>query len=1744
MSDAPRELATPWWLRLLLLFGLIGLCLTGWLRSQPREPNAELRLGDAGEIELAQYAAGPGAEAFFKHAAAIAEQGDRQTNSPGCEAALQYVTRALAREAGLKQADPEYVESGSYFQVIRDQDVLLPIDHHDPAGLRSSLKALDGAGEELSLYAVHANAMNACTTPPEGLPGKLIWLGDGRREQWPQWDLTGRIAVLDFNSGDRWLDAAGAGAVGCIFLEPPPVSADGAAGAASADGANVNAPRTSYRQADDKYLGLLPLHLPRLYAPGVLAARVKSWAQAERPVTLHAGLRLETAKAPYVEVFIKGLGAPVKGSPAAAPAGAIADPAAKPAAPEPYHREILIVAHLDGRSVVPGLSPAGNETWAAAGWLSMVNYFARHPGRFDLRFVLFTGHWQDFAVERAWAERHYTEFGERIALTLGLDFSPDSRDFGVQAMNGFPAYANNRAFATLLTRQGSPPPPGTDPDEPPPVGESREGILQHITGLAKPHADQVWQPGAGIFRITFGAVKDTADRDQDPTYPRPDLTKSPRFYDASDPFRALGALSVSAGCSEPERPLHNTPLDQFDPAAFDAAAQARNTVPVKNLRSQFFYALNLLGQLAEQPRDALPIRKTEVREDYAGRVVLHLQLVGWDSQRMWYKNGVPGEDGVTANPLHTYVMVVPTNAGFSKNYPGPIFPRTTSPSRAYHRGLQSFAWSFIVEAPQNSEGAFDIPLVYAAVPDAQVTVLAFTLDETGQITHASDLGRHGEQAFSILNVDIKRPDLNLQVKLFPCGTLTLFDLAAPTRKLFSTFVEKQNDMQWGVGDIDMGEGSLLPIHSVQLAGSHTEPESYSWLQVRSSAMIFLPPQTPGEVIVGHRSMPMAILNNATDEHPEGPGYRLAAGTETRVPRTVEQVIKQSRLLTGRRLDRYRELGVASPAADDNIAKTRRNLEAVQKAGDAGDAATRWAAEQLTWKTQDVVYKESYKLLVDVVSTTIFYFLVLLPFAYLLERLLFPQVTLTRSAVAAGAIFTVFALLLYIFHPGFRLADNIVVALISFLVVILTLPALFLTMGRGLTMIRDWGRREMKQHSAGADATGVALAALSLAVSNMRRRKLRTSLTLTTITLLVLSLVVLTTTSADLRYRRTPSPLTPGSYRGVEIFNQGDHMNGLHEEMVALLKKTFGADCDVGTRRYLDPGYEMQTPVHSETRRKTVPSVMLIAPGDALIFPELSKPVADGGALQAGRWVTAEDRAAAVLPDQLAVDLGVNVGDTIHVYRIPLTVVGILDHSRYEQLLDVNQRPVTTYSFHTEQTNHREPEYNSARECVYVGDGVLTEYGFLYGPVRAMVFKPHLPDPAEWAKQTRALLVRCKSEGQKPPRDRFTDFAPAARERLLAITGLDGAPSDQPPVPLTAEALAPVVEFNWWWARLHTLADGIAALNLGLDIYMDDPTPPWLLTASGAVPTATGANGSATAGDRVLELSASADVSMKQSAMMIFPLLIAFFMILSIMIGSVYERKQEIYVFSAVGLAPRHVAIMFLAEAVVYAGIAAVLGYFLGIILLGSLRAAHLLPENFYPNYLGVFVIYSALLAFAATLLSALYPIWLAGRMVNPSLERTWSIDEAPVGRNWEISLPFIATDLREASGILCFLHHFLEFHVGSRSGGFALPDDPPRPVMEGELAVLEAPIWLAPFERNIVHEARVEAVHDPVRNLYLLRLRLHLISGQEALWQRSAHVFVDALRKQLLVWRGLTAEEMQRMLIEGDKFAQKSDSAN
>ena len=124
-----------------------------------------------------------------------------------------------------------------------------------------------------------------------------------------------------------------------------------------------------------------------------------------------------------------------------------------------------------------------------------------------------------------------------------------------------------------------------------------------------------------------------------------------------------------------------------------------------------------------------------------------------------------------------------------------------------------------------------------------------------------------------------------------------------------------------------------------------------------------------------------------------------------------------------------------------------------------------------------------------------------------------------------------------------------------------------------------------------------------------------------------------------------------------------------------------------------------------------------------------------------------------------------------------------------------------------------------------------------------------------------------------------------------------------------------------------------------------------------------------------------------------PLLIASLIVLNTMLGAVYERSGEIGVYSSVGLAPSHIAALFIAEALVFAIVGAVLGYLVG--QTTTLLLAHYaLLGGMFLNYSSLSAIFSTLVVMVVVVLSTLYPARKAAAMAVPDVTRRWEFPSA------------------------------------------------------------------------------------------------------------------------------------------------------
>ena len=272
-----------------------------------------------------------------------------------------------------------------------------------------------------------------------------------------------------------------------------------------------------------------------------------------------------------------------------------------------------------------------------------------------------------------------------------------------------------------------------------------------------------------------------------------------------------------------------------------------------------------------------------------------------------------------------------------------------------------------------------------------------------------------------------------------------------------------------------------------------------------------------------------------------------------------------------------------------------------------------------------------------------------------------------------------------------------------------------------------------------------------------------------------------------------------------------------------------------------------------------------------------------------------------------------------------------------------------------------------------------------------------------------------------------------------------------------------------------------------------------------------------------------------------PLVISIFIVLNTMIGSVYERKREIGIYTSVGLAPSHVSFLFIAEALAFAVISVVLGYLLAQTT-ASIFAGTSLWSGITVNYSSLAGVAAMVLVILVVLVSVIYPSKVAAQIAIPDVNRSWKL---PAARNnaIEVTLPFLMK-YHEHKSIGGFIYDYLQGHQDVSHGIFSTGDidlafvcpltpvthEHDVPCNDGSCCSdaclnLHSKVWLAPFDFGIMQDVEVQFCPAEEESGFLeIKIRLTRESGEANAWRRINKAFLHSIRKQLLVWRSLDDE--------------------
>lgn len=173
-----------------------------------------------------------------------------------------------------------------------------------------------------------------------------------------------------------------------------------------------------------------------------------------------------------------------------------------------------------------------------------------------------------------------------------------------------------------------------------------------------------------------------------------------------------------------------------------------------------------------------------------------------------------------------------------------------------------------------------------------------------------------------------------------------------------------------------------------------------------------------------------------------------------------------------------------------------------------------------------------------------------------------------------------------------------------------------------------------------------------------------------------------------------------------------------------------------------------------------------------------------------------------------------------------------------------------------------------------------------------------------------------------------------------------------------------------------------------------------------------------------------------------------------------------------------------------------------------------------------------ILVMGVVLLSVIYPSKIASRIAIPDVNRSWTMPDT-TGDAMDITLPFLMR-YHENASIAGFLYSYFKGHQDVSHGLFSTgPVDIVRmedltqrlQPMASQCVHLRAKVWLAPFDFGIMQWVDIRFCEAKEGAEFLeICVTMHRKAGEIALWQRVNKSFINALRKQLLVWRSLDTD--------------------
>ena len=520
---------------------------------------------------------------------------------------------------------------------------------------------------------------------------------------------------------------------------------------------------------------------------------------------------------------------------------------------------------------------------------------------------------------------------------------------------------------------------------------------------------------------------------------------------------------------------------------------------------------------------------------------------------------------------------------------------------------------------------------------------AFVIDrETGKIMWATDVGVW--QAPGGKAVPLTSHPQDKIISMFPCASIAILLTFNPTDFRF------------------------IPMMIINMAAGHGIMIRQNQLSVDMFYMAFVMPETPTEIIftMGEK-MPIAVLNDADPQNPDGKGYTLKQGEML-----IFGPAEISRNLRTMVLSRYNKLvsySTYTPSMQLFYSIISKYLPSWEQYYAKGETGRLLGYSYILWQTLLGLYYSVMDLIWQVILSLSVIFVITIPFAFIIERLVFNFQGRKRFA-AVVAIALLSNLIFSLLHPGFTIATSSLLVIVSNCLLASVIPLLLLIINETQKSIKSL-REKIRgaAHFIEISRSGLFASSMSIGIENMRKRKFRTLLTLISLILLTFGMVSLSSITIAPQYiSGAPALPNPSSFSGIIV--RSTAWAPMQEGIYKILESSLSDVAIVVPRSYLYPPpapprvvmqtYEVPYIIFSPKMRTKIYGMLVLSYRE----PEVSG--IDKFLIPPSRWFLENDVFSVILPDTVATSLSedleenITVGSEINVYGLKLRVVGIIN----------------------------------------------------------------------------------------------------------------------------------------------------------------------------------------------------------------------------------------------------------------------------------------------------------------------------------------------------------------------------------------------------------------------------------------------------------------------------------------------------